>query len=502
MRKASFFIILMVIMLSLMGCKGNELSKADDLIAKEVNKTNENRINEYEIQVELDAEDMSYKGKQKLIYVNNTTEDLEELYFHLYPNAFKTLEQAPILFNTIDYINPIDYVPGYIEIEKANLKGIDLEWSIMEDIETILAVKLNEPLKKGKTLELYLEFMAKLPSTSDRYGYHDKGINCGNWYPIVCVYDEKGWNLDPYYQIGDPFYSEVSNYKVSITAPKEWVVATSGSIVSETNNEDKNTYNIEGQLIRDFAWVASKDFTIKQRKVDGIVIKLYSTNNDRNIMNKALDISEKAIQTFNKKFGKYPYKEYTVVITKFPSGMEYPSIVLISDEFFHKNLIHILEKIIVHETAHQWWYAVVGNHQVNEPWLDEGLTTYSEVIYINENYGKEKGQEYYINNIKWGYEYATRYFGENEIVNKPLSEFVGWDDYSLLVYTRAAMFLDRIKEDFGEEILFDILQKYYEEYKYRIATTEDFINICEEITNKSFTSLRDEYLQGNKSNSR
>ena len=91
-----------------------------------------------------------------------------------------------------------------------------------------------------------------MPTTKDRFGYHDKGINLGNWYPIVCVYDENGWNLDLYYKVGDPFYSEVSNYDVSITVPKEVVVASSGKIVSENRKGDKKYYKIEGTINKRF----------------------------------------------------------------------------------------------------------------------------------------------------------------------------------------------------------------------------------------------------------
>ncbi|OZV13927.1 agmatine deiminase [Tissierella sp. P1] len=497
-NKVLFIILLLITILSLTSCKQGKPLNADALIARNINEINESKINEYRINVDLDTESMTYEGKQTVSYVNNTGIDLEDIYFHLYPNAFKSLADAPILFNMEEKMSSLSYESGDMDIEKVIQNGKELEWSIGGDKDTILHIKLDKSLEKGKSTELYLEYKVKLPTTKDRFGYHDKGINFGNWYPILCVYDESGWNLDPYYKVGDPFYSEVSNYKVSITTPKDIIVASSGNIVSENRKGDKKIYEIEGPLIRDFAWAASKDFIIKEKKVEDTIIKVYSITNDSNLINESLKIGENSIKTFNKIFGKYPYGVYTIVNTEFPSGMEYPGIVFISNDYFHKHLISILEKVIVHETAHQWWYGIVGNNQVKEPWLDEGLTTYSEVIYINEVHGKKKAKEYYDQDIKLGYEYAVQYLGENEVVNKPLSEFIGWDDYGLLVYTRAAMFVDRIKEDFGEETLYKILNKYYEEYKFKNARTEDFIKICEEVTNTSFNGLVKEYLNGNK----
>ena len=497
MKKFRLFIMILIFTMILSGCSTNsqELSP-DTIVTKNLKGIEKSIINKYKIDVDLDTESMTYTGKQTLIYTNSTDIDLEEVYFHLYPNAFKTLEDAPILFGGKIFY---EYSPGYIDIQKVSSFNDDLEWNIHNSIETILHVRLNKTLKKGESTEIYLEYNVGLPTTEDRFGYHEKGINFGNWYPIVCVYDEKGWNLDPYYKLGDPFYSEVSDYDVNITVPKEIIIASSGKILGEKENENRKTYEIEGKLIRDFAWVASKDFVVKEKKVDDTIVKVYSINDNSYMINKTLEIGEESLQIFNKIFGKYPYGVYSIVNTEFPSGMEYPGIVFISNDYFYRHLTNILEKVIVHETAHQWWYGLVGNNQIEEAWLDESLATYSEVIYIKETKGEEEAGNYYNGNIELGYEYGKNYnYMKDEIVNKPLDEFAGWDDYSVLVYLRGAMFLDRIRNDFGEEVLYEILNKYYEKYKFHVATTEDFIRICEEVTKTSFEPLVEEYLNSNK----
>lgn len=497
MKKIKALLMVLVLLLLLSGCTGEQLTEEqqfvniDTLIVNNLNGIDEGNINKYTIEVDLNTDEMIYKGKQTVSYVNNTNIDLEELYFHLYPNAFKTIYSAPILFNTGENMDASTYVPGYIDIEKVQEKENNLEWNIEEDKDTILHVKLDKPLKKGMETKIYLEYTVKLPSTKDRFGFHDKGINLGNWYPIACVYDEKGWNLDPYYNVGDPFYSETSNYNVSITTPKNIIIASSGKIISETEHGDKKTYKIEGRLIRDFAWVASEKFKIKERVVDDTVIKVYSIKNDSKLINKALDIGENSLKSFNKVFGKYPYGQYSIVITKFPSGMEYPGIVFIADDYPPGPL----EIVIVHETAHQWWYGVVGNDQIDESWLDEGLTTYSEVIYTNEVYGEERAKIYYDNSIKQGFEYAQNYLGEDLSINRTLKDFKGWNDYSPIAYTRAAMFFHRIKEEYGEEALYKILNEYYHRYSFKIAKTDDLIKVCEEITGTSFDSYREAFFK-------
>lgn len=491
-------IILLMIILSLTGCAKGTIINADSLIVKDLNGVEESNIHEYVIDVDLDTDNMKYMGKQTVKYVNNTDINLEEVYFHLYPNAFKTLEEAPILFDLDENMDPLSYIPGNIEIKKVSSQNKDLEWNIDKDKDTILHIELEKSLNKGDSLELYLEYTVKLPTTEDRFGYNDKSINLGNWYPVACVYDNKGWNLDPYYKIGDPFYSETSNYNVSITTDKNIIVASSGNIISETIDGDKKIYEIEGRLIRDFAWAASENFVIREKLVDDTLIKVYSIEDNKKLIDKSLDVGEKSIKIFNRVFGKYPYGQYSIVITKFPSGMEYPGIVFISDEYPKTSDLDSLEIVIVHETAHQWWYGLVGNDQVEEAWLDEALAAYSETIYIKELYSKSVSEDYYNQNVKMGYEYSSNYLGEDKSVNKPLSKFEGWNDYGPLVYSRGAMFIHSIKEEFGEEVLYEILQKYFDKYKFHIATTEDFIAICEEVTKTSFESQVELFLNGNK----
>lgn len=502
MKKLRFILIMfLIISLLLTGCNmeaslDEDRLVSDNLVVEDLNGIDESKLTLYTIDVELDSEEMSYKGKQSVNYVNNTDIDLEEIYFHIYPNAFKNVLTLPVLFDTENRINHDKYVPGYIDIEKINSDKKDLNWNIEGDKDTILHIELDKPLKTGESIQLYLEYKVKLPTTEDRFGYHDKGINLGNWYPIVAVYDEDGWNLDPYNKVGDPFYSEVSNYKVNIRVDKKLEIATSGKILSETIDGDKRIYEVQAQLMRDFAWAASKNFKIKERLVDGTVVRVYSTDRKKELIEDALDTGEKALRTFNKIFGKYPYGQYSIVITKFPSGMEYPGIVFISDEYGSTGRTGPMEIVIVHETAHQWWYGLVGNDQINEAWLDESLATYSEVIYLKEIYGEEKGEAKY-NDIKFAYERSGEYIGKNQVVNKPLSEFKDWSDYGTLAYDRGAMLLGRIKEDFGEEILYDILNEYYSRYKFRVAKTEDFIGVCENLTGVSFDDLVNEYLNGN-----
>lgn len=490
LTKRNRHIVLILIILLLTACTQDRVYST--LVVDDFNGIDLEEINRYEMDVLFNPDNKTYQVNQEVLYVNNSKAKLSKVYFHLYPNAYKKLETAPILFQR--EVLSKGYAPGYIEIEEINVDGKQVDFSIEGEGETILKIDLPKKLNPGEKIKIHFKYMGKLPKNIDRFGYGDDVFNFGNWYPIACVYDDTGWNLDPYYSLGDPFYSDIANYDVKITVPKDMVVAASGNIVKETINRGKKTYIIEGRLIRDFAWVASFDFVVEEVEADNTVIKLYALEDDPNMASFALEVGKKSMEVFNSLFGDYPYGVYSIVMTEFPTGMEYPGIVFINREYYNENSKDDLEQVIVHETAHQWWYGVVGNDQIDEAWLDESLATYSEIIYMYHVYGGEQAENYYQYHCQMPYEYVTDYLDLNVGIKKSLDQFNGWDDYGFLVYTKGAVFLNSIKEDFGMETLCDILSSYYKTYRFHNTSTEDFIKICEKVTSTSFQERANEWI--------
>lgn len=494
-KDRNIYIILIFILafsLLLCGCQISNINHPT-LIIDDYNDLEIKNINNYGIKVEFNPEEKTYIGEQIISYVNNTKGPLEEIFIHIYPNAFKSKETAPFLYKDLDKTYEEEKDLGFIDLHKVKINKKKVDYSIQGKGDTILKLNLESPLKSKEKVEIYLEYEAKLPFAQDRFGYGEETFNFGNWYPIVSVYDEDGWNIDPYYSIGDPFYSDISNYEVEIITPKDMIIASSGNILDEKIKGNKKIWNIEGKFIRDFAWVASKNFIVKEKEVEGTKIKTYFLKDNPNINQFAARVSEDSIKIFNKVFGKYPYGHYSVVATDFSGGMEYPGLVFIGKGYYDELEKDFLEKVIVHETAHQWWYGIVGNDQIEEAWLDESLATYSEIIYLDEVYGEEIGKENF-EEIEEYYDYMLESYNFEELVVKSLKDFKDWNDYGPLVYHRGAMFLNEIKKDFGEEVLYDILNKYYHRYRFFNAKTEDFISICEEVTGTSFENRMSKWL--------
>jgi len=449
--------------------------------------------NEYIIDAELDPANKVLTAEQQVTYVNNDSVELSELYFHVYTNAFKKKETAPFLFDDFSRAYARGFQPGYSEFTSVELSDgqsrKSLEYSLQGEGDTILKVRLPEPLQPDKNVTLELKYKVIIPPAGERFGYGDVNINMGNWYPVAAVYDDDGWNLDKYYSVGDPFYSDISNYTVSIKVPREYTIAASGSLAEEKPEGDQKLWKFNGLNMRDFAFIAGKQFVVAEDKAGDTLIKSYYRKGHEKKGKEALNYGKRSIEIFNSCFGKYPYPVYSVVETEFPSGMEYPGLVYINTGFYNnENDSDNLLYTTVHETAHQWWYGVVGNDQIDEAWLDEGFATYSEGVYTEMEFGSKNGELYY-NYLEQSAKSDIDARVYDGVILKPLSRYNNWDDYGPAVYTGGALLLSEIRKQVGNEAFFGILQKYYSEYSFKNATTGDFLEVCEQVSGKEFDDL-------------
>lgn len=498
-QKSTIVIIIAIFILITGGCSVKQESSNVQVPAAVPPPTAKGAdVNQYIIDAVLDTADKVLTAEQQVIYVNNDDVELSELYFHIYTNAFRKQETAPFLFDDFSRAYSRGFKPGYTEIEAIELsKGQSrkaLEYSLQGVGETILKIKLPEPLKPEDSINLRFKYKVIIPPAGERFGYGDSNINMGNWYPVAAVYDDEGWNLDKYYSIGDPFYSDVSDYTVNIKAPEEYIIAASGSLAEERIEGGYKNWKFQGSKMRDFAFVASNSFRVAEDKVGNTVVKSYYYKGHEKRGKEALDIGKRSIEIFNSAYGEYPYPTYSIVETEFPSGMEYPGLVYISTKYYDNDSnADIFMYTTVHETAHQWWYGVVGNDQIDEAWLDEGFATYSEGIFTEMEYGEGNGDLYY-KYLEESAKEDIRSKAYDGVILKPLSRYENWNDYGPAVYTGGAALLNEIRKQVGDQAFFIIMQAYYDEYSFKNATTEDFLRICEEVGNTEFDDLFHKHL--------
>ncbi|ABW20324.1 M1 family metallopeptidase [Alkaliphilus oremlandii] len=456
--------------------------------------TQHKEIAEYTINAVFSKEDRIIRGQQHTSYENTSDNEVESIYFHLYPNAFKDSKTAPFQRGDMVRAYPNGFDKGWIKIHSVVEGKNKVDYRIMGKGDTNLRVTPKEPIKPGERIALTIDFEVKLPNAVGRMGYGENTVNIANWYPILSVFDKNGWNLEPYYAIGDPFYSKTAEYSVNFTIPEEYKLATTGNIIKVSDGNKSKTYKINANNVRDFAIVLSENFTVSKGLVEDIEVLSYTIGGQKK--EEALKYGMDSLAIFNQLFGKYPYEQLSIVASDFfIGGMEYPNIVLISQELYEVKENFPLEYVIAHEVAHQWWYGIVGNNEITEPWLDEALTEYATLLYFEEKYGDTVKDEVYDKMIKKQYEALGKARkGKEDHILRSLKEFEDALEYSSIVYSKGAMFLEELRQQMGDESFIKAMREYYEAFQFKNATTEDFYNVVQKNSTSDLKDLFSEWL--------
>lgn len=427
-------------------------------------------LNKYIMDVIFDDESKRLMCNQNVEYVNNTNIALDKIYFHIYPNAFSKKEFAPFEKDEMNQAYPNGFNEGYIDIKNVLNNNNKLEYEIKGEKNDLLEVKIGRQLKPGEKISIDMKFNVKIPNSEGRFGYGENTINITNWFPIACVHDDRGWNLKSYEAVGDPFYSDTSNFYVKLLIPRKYKVGCTGNIISEKSDSEKVLYEIQAKKVRDFAFILSDKFKIKKDTYKGVNINTYNLN--EKLSTEVTKIAKDSISIFSNLFGEYPYDTYSVIASDFYiGGMEYPTLVMIDQSLYNEKDKFLLEYVIAHETAHQWWYSVIGNDEISEPWLDEALTEYSTILYFEEKYGKETGDK-----LMKTMEVQTKNYNTNDIF-KATTDYKDSSEYSLSVYTKGAVIFDKIRKEVGDEVFFNTLREYYNTYKFKNVNGPQFVEL-------------------------
>lgn len=485
MKLKKYLLFLLLPLFFFTGCKNNELDKVSK------------NLNTYTMEITYN-DNHTLDVEQVVRYTNRCENSLDEIMFHLYPQSFRqnsTTSVVSKLNYSKCYYNGESF--GGIEIEEVKISGNNIETLLTGNDEDILSVPVANSLKPDDSIEIYIKYNVVIPNINHRFGYGEDTINLGNFYPIVCMYENGNWVTDSYHYNGDPFYSDVANYEVSLTANNNLKLASTGDINSSSSNESTHTYNISAKAVRDFAIVLSDKFNIVSDSIDGVTVNYFYYKNQ--YPNECLQAGLDSVRTFNHLFGKYPYSTLNIVESNFVhGGMEYPNLTLISDAVdIQSDYINV----IVHEVAHQWWYGLVGNNEVSFGWLDEGLTEYSTILFYNENPSYNVDTSELVKNTTNSFttfvDVYTKVFGEADTtMNRKLNEYTNESEYVYIAYVKGLLLFDSLEEVLGHDKFIKGLQTYFEDNKFKIATPDSLIDSFEKASGSELNSFFESWING------
>ena len=472
--------------------------------------TNERARNQYDVLIKLDTENKTLNIEQKLTYINNTGSDQEEIYFNLIPNAF-TKKNGGIEVNSMK-----------IGTEEIELKKVE---------ETVYRLPLTAPLEKGKSVTIDMDYVVKIPKISDRFGYNGNTYNLGNVLITPALFENGKWLCQPYVDLGDAFYTEISDYRVSIDVPDGYMIASSGTLINDV-------YIAEN--MRDFAFTASSDLAFLCEECEDIALNVYYPKDHPNTGKHVMDVAKRSLSLFNGLLGKYPYDTLNIVCTSMPGGiggMEYPGLIMMTvepdiesaldlyngtitlDDYLKKMndqysgdkpdklsdiessvetvstdqtydailyIVDSLTRSTAHEIAHQWFYGIVGNDEIRYPWIDEGMCRFLEGYYA-KYYKQGENHTFSVFEMLKNHDqavYEEHEGADRECRSVNLNESLydlkrHSEDYGEIYYKGAAM-IYHMYEKMGEDAFAEALKEYVETFAYTEVTPDEFIDFWSE----------------------
>lgn len=496
---------------------------------------------DFDIAVSLNDVKHTLDGNETIVYKNNSPDTLRYIFFHLWPNAYKNdstafseqmvskLGNNSFYFSKSadkGYINRLAFkVDGQTAQLEENRKNID-----------IVKLILPQPLPPGKSTQIATPFHVQLPKNFSRSGHIDQSYQIAQWYPKPAVYDVQGWHPMPYLDQGES-YNEFGNYTVSITLPKNYVVAATGQLTEDSEKEfllsrnkpvetktstpvkkdifkktagdadklfppsatESKTIHYTAQNVIDFAWFADKRFIVQHDTVmlpghPPIDAYTFILPNKKTLWQNSNHLTKRAIHFYSQQMGNYPYPVVSVVcapINTAAGGMEYPMVTLINVPGSEEKTLDIT---IVHEVGHNWLQAVLATNERDHPWMDEGMNTF---------YERKYNQAFYATPIAIRKDHLNRplstdagevllTFATDTKSDQPIettSESFTKNNYLAVAYTKAGLWMEKLEQQLGTARMQQLMQVYFDTWKMKHPQPQDFRQIADSIGGSETDSL-------------
>ena len=230
-------------------------------------------------------------------------------------------------------------------------------------------------------------------------------------------------------------------------------------------------------MVHDFTWAADVDYIHDTYPGPNDVDLHFFYKNDPEIIEnwkKLQPHTAELMEYYNSKVGQYPYKQYSVVQGG-DGGMEYAMLTLITGGRNYSSLFGVT----AHELAHSWFQHVLATNETKHEWMDEGFTSFISSLAENEILNQNK--DFPLEGSYRGY-YALAASGGEMPQSTNANRYYHNYAYERTAYSKGAVFLGQLSYIVGKEKVFEILQTYYNEWKFKHPLPNDLRRIAERIS--------------------
>jgi len=489
---------------------------------------------DYTITVRLDDERHMLHAAERFTYRNNAPVALDTIWLHLWPNAYK--QRGTALCDQLDRMGDLDLhfaseeERGFIDSLDFSVDGVNAQWGYHAEHNDIGWVKLPAPVQAGGSVTVSTPFRVKIPDGKfSRLGHSGQAYYITQWYPKPAVYDKDGWHAMPYLTQGE-FYSEFGSFDVTITLPENYVVGATGLLqdaserawmdslaaapytetqkfhldkqrvklnaIPASSNRTK-TIRFTQDRVHDFAWFADKRFIVRKSSVklphsgrDVTTWALFTPKNAK-LWSDAVNYVNESVRFYSEHVGDYHYDACTAIDGTISAGggMEYPMITIIGDMSDKQSL----DNVIAHEVGHNWFYGILGSNERDHAWMDEGMNSFVELLYMRKRYpsggitigglgflSKKLGatKDGHRLQNEWMYRFNAR-----RNLDQPISltsDAFTSTNYGCMVYAKSALVFDHLMAYLGDDTMKRCLNTYFDEWKFKHPQPGDLRRVFEQ----------------------
>ena len=466
--------------------------------------------NHYFIEIDLDYHKASFAGRETVRFINTTREDIDSLGFYLYPNFGLPEDDPPSL--TLQRVTASERELRY-----------SLRWR-----NAALRVELPQKLQPGQSIELTLDFTARIPRVQreetsllahffqevsdalsderqpkdarDIFFAGEEAMMLGYFFPVLAPRPPQPIEQNLAVGVGNLVHSEMADYEVTVKTDENLtLVASADCVESKTLPADysvsgrRSLRTFRGEKLRGFAIAVIEQMKSAEQKIGHVRIVSYFHETDERLGKRALSIAAGAMDAYTKSFGDYPYRLLNIVELPLAAGyssIKFPALAAVAQAYYidfdapqaarlpgvlreQSDIIKSsFEFTIAYSVAKQWWGEAVGGDSERTPYLDEALANYSAAYYHEAAYGKKLGDLVIDQQLRGAYQAYRMLGGVDMEVDKPVKEFRNVLQHTAIVQAKGALLFVALRKELGDERFFSALRNYFSAHRFRIATPE------------------------------
>lgn len=440
---------------------------------------------QYDIEATLDPEELKLTGRASIVVPNTSIDPWTHLVFRLYPM--------------------LEHYGGNMVIQSALVAGRPATFVYTND-NTALRIDLDKPLLPDRSVTVELTWRLEIPSWTDQsalyalFGRSQQMISLPLFYPSLAVYLDGPtlgagqWWLTNGAERGDAAFNVASLFAVTLTLPAGWTPVTSGSEVSTAAAGDQTQHVFVTGPSREFLLHVSPVFGAVTDEAYGTRVTSYYLPGAEAAAQAALKYTVQALRIYSDHFGEYPFTDMRVAPAPISfRGMEYPQAILIGVETYTR-FRDKLEMLVAHEMAHQWWYQIVHNDPVAEPWLDEALAEFSMRLYMENTRGEDDAERLVVQRWQTPLN-GLRAKQQDTAVDQPAPAFLNGTQYETIVYAKGALFYDTVRDTIGVRRFDRFLQNYARTYRWQIVDSQRWLDALRDLPDPALMTLFEEWIQ-------